>query len=478
MAKSMKRQAAKSVAWSAIERFSVQGVQFVLTIVISRLIAPSEYGLIAMLSVFMSLAQWFIDSGFSNALIQKKNRTEVDFCTVFYFNIVVAAVIYLLLFGSAPYIAAFYREPLLEVITRWMGLNIIISAFSIVQRAKLTIQLNFKMQAQVSFLSVVLSGVCGLAMAYKGFGVWALVAQGLLGSVLNTLFIWIFSRWMPSWCFSWHSFRLLFSFGSKLMLSGLLHTIYLNLYTLVIGRSYSAADVGFYNRSLSIAQFPSYNISSIITRAVYPLQCEMQHDGERLSYSFLQYLRLACYIIFPLSVGIGVLSRPLVLVLLTEKWISIAPLIFILSVAYMWYPVMVVNNQMLNVRGRSDYFLRTEVIKKIAAIAILIGSMPFGVEVLCWGLVFYNLLDMVISIYYTKKVITTGFRQQIRALAPTFFLTATMGAGVSLFLLMVTNIYIQLVGGMLVGVAIYVMLSYLFKVKEIGYLLSYIQKRK
>lgn len=478
MAESIKRQAAKGVAWSAVERFSVQGVQFVLTIVISRLIAPSDYGLIAMLSVFMSLAQWFIDSGFSNALIQKKNRTNVDFSTVFYFNIVVAVVIYLLLFWAASYIAAFYREPLLEDITRWMGLNIVISAFSIVQRAKLTIQLNFKMQAQFSFLSVVLSGICGLVMAYRGFGVWALVAQGLLSSVLNTLFIWVFSRWMPSWCFSWHSFRSLFSFGSKLMLSGLLHTIYLNLYTLVIGRSYSVADVGFYNRSLSIAQFPSHNISGIITRAIYPLQCEIQHDGEQLSRSFLQCLRMACYIIFPLSVGMGVLSRPLVLVLLTEKWISIVPLIFILCVAYMWYPVMVINNQMLNVRGRSDYFLRTEVIKKIAAIAILIGTMPFGVEVLCWGVVFYNLLDMVIGIYYTKKVITTGFRQQIRALAPAFLLTATMGGGVSLFLLMITNVYMQLMGGVLVGVAIYVLLSYLFRVKEIGYLLSYILKRK
>lgn len=477
MAESMKTQAVKGVAWSAIERFSMQGVQFVLTIVISRLVAPSEYGLIAMLGIFMSLAQWFIDSGFSNALIQKKDRTEIDFSTVFYFNIVVAVMVYLLLFGIAPCIAAFYNEPLLKIITRWVGLNIVISAFSIVQRAKLTIQMDFKIQAQVSFFSVVLSGVCGLIMAYKGFGVWALVMQGLLGSILNTLFIWVFSRWMPGWCFSWRSFRLLFSFGSKLMLSGLLHTIYLNLYTLVIGRSYSAADVGFYNRSLSIAQFPSQTISGIITRVIYPLQCEMQHDAERLSQSFLQYLRMSCYIIFPLSVGIGVLSRPLVLVLLTEKWIPIAFLIFTLCVAYMWYPVMVVNNQMLNVRGRSDYFLREEVIKKIAAIAILIVTMPFGVKVLCWGLVFYNLLDMVIGVYYTKKVITTGFGQQIRALLPAFLLTAAMGGVVSLFLLMVTNVYVQLVGGVLVGLATYALLSYLFRVKEIGYLLSYIQKK-
>ena len=287
MVDSLKKQAVKGVVWSAVERFSVQGIQFVLSIVIARLVAPSEYGLIAMLGIFMAIAQTFIDSGFSNALVQKKDRTEVDFSTVFYFNIVVALLVYLILYFSAPYIALFYKEPLLDIITKWVGVNIIISAFSIVQRAKLTIQLDFKTQAKASLISVVASGVLGIFFAYYGYGVWALVTQALLNNLLDTLLLWLFAHWMPKWKFSYQSFKQLFSFGSKLLLSGLLHSVYLNLYTLVIGRKYSATDVGYYNRSYSIAQYPSVNIVMIISRAIYPLQCEMQDDDERLTRSFI-----------------------------------------------------------------------------------------------------------------------------------------------------------------------------------------------
>ena len=375
MVDSLKKQAVKGVVWSAVERFSVQGIQFVLSIVIARLVAPSEYGLIAMLGIFMAIAQTFIDSGFSNALVQKKDRTEVDFSTVFYFNIVVALLVYLILYFSAPYIALFYKEPLLDIITKWVGVNIIISAFSIVQRAKLTIQLDFKTQAKASLISVVASGVLGIFFAYYGYGVWALVTQALLNNLLDTLLLWLFAHWMPKWKFSYQSFKQLFSFGSKLLLSGLLHSVYLNLYTLVIGRKYSATDVGYYNRSYSIAQYPSVNIVMIISRAIYPLQCEMQDDDERLTRSFIQYLRMSCYIIFPLMMGLAVLAKPLVLLLLTERWLPAAKLISILSIAYMWYPVMVINNQILNVKGRSDYFLKAEIVKKVLAVLILVITM-------------------------------------------------------------------------------------------------------
>lgn len=476
MADSLKKQAVKGVVWSAVERFSVQGIQFVLSIVIARLVSPSEYGLIAMLGIFMAIAQTFIDSGFSNALIQKKNRTEVDFSTVFYFNIAVALLVYLILYSSAPYIALFYKEPLLDVITKWVGVNIIISAFSIVQRAKLTIRLDFKTQAKASLISVVLSGICGVILAYYGYGVWALVMQALLNNLLDTFLLWIFARWMPKWEFSYQSFKQMFSFGSKLLLSGLLHTVYLNLYTLVIGRRYSATDVGYYNRSYSIAQYPSLNIVMIISRAIYPLQCEMQDDDERLSRSFIQYLRISCYVIFPLMIGLAVLAKPLVLVLLTEKWIAMSDLLSILCIAYMWYPVMIINNQMLNVKGRSDYFLKAEIIKKCVAVAVLLATMPFGVKVLCWGVLLYNILDMTIIILYTKKVINTGFGEQIKAIQSILGISAGMGIAVYLFLLTVSYAYVQLLGGIIVGGTTFILLSRIFKIKEFGYFLSYIKK--
>jgi O-antigen/teichoic acid export membrane protein len=324
VSESLKRQAVKGVAWSAVERFSVQGVQFVLSIILARLVAPAEYGLIAMLGIFLAIAQSFIDSGFSNALIQKKDRTETDYSTVFYFNIVVAGIVYGILFICSPYIAGFYKEPQLETITKWVGLTIVLSAFSMVQRAKLSIKLDFKTQTKASLLSVIVSGCIGITLAYQGFGVWALVIQALSSNLLNTLLLWIFAEWRPSLIFSWVSFKTLFSFGSKLLLGGLMHTIYMNLYTLVIGRQFNAVNVGYFNRSQSLAVFPSTNITDIINRVMYPSLCSIQDEEERLKNVFLRYLRIVSFIVFPLMVGLSVLSKPLIQVELTDKWLPAA----------------------------------------------------------------------------------------------------------------------------------------------------------
>lgn len=478
MSKSIKHQAVKGVMWSAVERFSVQGIQFVLTIIIARLVSPSEYGLIAMLGIFLAIAQTFVDSGFSNALIQKKDRTEVDFSTVFYFNIFIALIVYGILFVSAPSIASFYKEPALTIVTRWVGLSLILNGLSVVQRAKLTVRVDFRTQAKASLVAVIVSGLIGVLLAYQGYGVWALVFQTLSSSFLNTLLLWTFAKWLPLWCFSWGSFKSLFSFGSKLLLSGLLHTIYINLYSLVIGRRYSAMDVGFYNRSYQLAGFPSINIVGIITRAIYPLQCEMQDDDERLNASFIQYLRMSCYIIFPLMTVLGVLAEPLVRLLLTDKWLPSAELLSILCFAYMWYPVMVINNQILNVKGRSDYFLRAEILKKVVAIGILCATLPFGVRVLCWGIVLYNFLDMGIIIYYSRNVISTGYEEQARNIIPFFLLS--LGMGISIYLSQVfldgDMLLLRLALGCIVAFVIYILLGFIFRIREFQQVLLLIKK--
>lgn len=477
MSDSLKHQASKGVMWSAIERFSVQGIQFVLTIIIARLILPSEYGLITMLNVFLAIAQTFVDSGFSAALIQKKNRTEIDYSTIFYFNIVVSFIVYLLLFISAPFISLFYNEPDLILVTRWVGLNLVITGFSIVQRAKLTICLDFKTQAKASLIAVIISGLIGLLLAYQGYGVWALVFQTLSSSLLNTLLLWSFTKWTPLWFFSWKSFKSLFLFGSKLLLSGLLHTIYINLYSLVIGKRYSAMDVGFYNRSNQFASFPSINIAGIIIRAIYPIQCEMQNDDEMLKASFMQYLRMSCYIIFPLMTAVAVLSKPLIQLILTDKWLPSAELLSVLCFAYMWYPVIVINSQVLNVKGRSDYFLRAEILKKVVAIIILFATLPFGVRILCWGIVFYNIFDTVIIVYYVKKVICTGYWEQIYNIIPLFILSLMMGGGiyVSQWFLNESLLW-HLLFGCIVAFSSYVLLSFIFRVREFHQLLLNIEK--
>ena len=476
MSDSVKHRAVKGVMWSAVERFSVQGIQFVLSIVIARLVLPSEYGLIAMLGIFLAIAQTFVDSGFSNALIQKKDRTEVDYSTVFYFNILIALVVYGVLFISAPYIASFYREPELTVVTRWVGLNLLLNGLSIVQRAKLTVCVDFKTQAKASLIAVLMSGLVAVCLAYRDYGVWALVLQSLLSSFLNTLLLWIFSRWLPLWCFSWKSFRSLFSFGSKLLLSGLLHTIYINLYSLVIGRRYSAMDVGFYNRANQFSGFPSTNLVGIITRVIYSVQCELQDDTERLNRSFMCYLRVSCYIIFPLMTLLAVLSDPLIRFLLTDKWLPSAELLSILCIEYMWYPVMVINNQILNVKGRSDYFLRAEILKKVVAIAILCATLPFGVRGLGWGIVLYNFSDIGIIIYYSKKVISTGYMEQIKNIFPLFLLSLGMGMSAYIAQSMIKGSLPQLIIGGLVALFSYLLLGFLFKVRESRLLFSLIKK--
>ena len=413
------------VIWSAVERFSVQGVSFVLSIVISRLVTPAEYGLIAMLAIFMAVAQSFIDSGFGTALTQKKDRDETDFSTVFYFNIVISILLYGLLYLCAPLIARFYNQPELTEITRWVGLNLILISLSLIQRTRLSINLNFKIQAKVSLLAVILSGTIGVILAYHGWGAWALVYQTLSNNLLSTIFLWLAAKWHPMLVFSWRSFRRLFSFGSKILASGLLQTIYLNLYSLVIGKFYNPSDVGFYNRAYSISQYPSTNIVYILCRVMYPIQCEHQDDDKWLIENFIRYLRMACFIVFPLMMLLAVIARPLVLIVLTEKWLPSATLISILSLAYMWLPVMIINHQILSVKGRSDLFLKAEVIKKATAITILFATLPFGIKWLCWGVLIYNIFDVSLIIWFSKKVIDTGYMRQFKALLPITIVTAT-----------------------------------------------------
>lgn len=454
------------VIWSAVERFSVQGVSFILSLIIARLISPGEYGLIAMLSIFMAIAQTFVDSGFGNALIQKKDRNEIDYSTVFYFNIAIAILCYFIIFLCAPLIARFYNQPELTLVTRYVGLNLILSSLSIVQNTKLTLTLNFKLLSKISLISVIISGVLGIILAYYGWGVWTLVFQGLLNNALRTILLWIFAKWKPLLAFSVKSFVGLFNFGSKLLVSSLMHTIYLNLYSLVIGKFYNASDVGYYNRAYTISQYPSTNIVTVLSRAIYPVQCERQNDDVWLASSFSSYLRMACYLVFPMMSLLAVIAKPLVLLVLTEKWLPCAMLISILCAAYIWYPVLVINNQMLNVKGRSDLFLKAEIIKKVVAVAILIATLPFGIEWLCIGIVIYNLFDMTLIIWFAKKVINTGYRMQFFQILPIFLISVASSFLAIIVIALFKNLFLQTICGCLTFLLSYIILSRVFGFQE------------
>lgn len=254
---SLKQKTLSGVLWSCVERFSVQGIQFVIMVIMARILLPSDYGMIGMLAIFIAIAQTLIDSGFSNALIQKKDRSEIDYSTVFYFNIAVGIVLYFILFFSSPLIARFYNTPELTGLTRVLALNLFINSLAVVQRAILSIKIDFKTQAKASFSAAIISGIVGIVMAYTGFGVWSLAVQTVLNAFVNTVLLWIFSKWIPLKVFSFESFKKLFAFGSKLLASGLLDTIYRNIYTIVIGKKFASTDLGYFTRADQFAQFPS-----------------------------------------------------------------------------------------------------------------------------------------------------------------------------------------------------------------------------
>lgn len=464
---SLKQKTITGLFWSSVERFSVQAVQLIIQILIARILSPADFGVIGMLAIFIAISQSFIDSGFSNALIRKTDRTETDNSTVFYFNIAVGLVCYLILFFCAPFIAEFYKTPIIVPITRVLALGIVFNSLAIVQRALLTAKVDFKTQAKASFISVVISGTLGLYLAYNGYGVWALAIQTVVNGFFNTLILWILTKWKPQWVFSTTSFKEMFSFGSKLLLSGLIDTTYINIYTLVIGKIYTANDLGCYAQASNIANFPSTNITGIIGRVTFPLLCELQNNAEQLRYTYRKYLKLSAYIIFPLMIGLAALASPLLTTLLTNKWSSAIILLQIICLSMMWYPIHAINLNLLKVKGRSDLFLRLEIIKKIIGFTILCISVPFGVTWMCVGNILTSIFCLAINTHYTGILINLGFWRQMKDLLPSLLYSLTMGVIVIFVIPFFGNDVMKLVFGCITGFTYYFAISLITKSQEL-----------
>lgn len=458
----------KGMMWNAVERFSTQGIQFVLTIVIARLLSPEDYGLVAMIGIFMALAQTFIDSGFSNALIQKKDRTEADYCTMFYFNVFIALLLYALLFISAPWIARFYNQPQLVAVLRVLAISLVTNSLAMIQVTRLTIALAFKKLALISLSAVLASGLLAVWLATHGYGVWTLVFQTLALSTVWLLLLWLVARWYPRWHFSFASFHRLFSFGSRLLASNLLHTLYLNMYSLVIGKFFTSSTLGYFNRAYTLGQFPVQNFGNIVQKVLYPVQCRYQDDDEKFRQIFVNYLQLSSFILFPLMLGMSALARPLLLLLLTEKWLPAVPLLQIMCVSMMWYPIMQVNVQVLDAKGRSDYHLSAEIIKKILAVFILCATIPLGIYAVCCGMVFYSLLDIVVIVFYSRRLTAIGYKKQFKAVAPSFLLSAVMAGVVWGVVHQLDSVACQLLVGIPVGVVFYIVFAHILHFPELG----------
>lgn len=475
---SLKDQTVKGTLWGGLERFSVQGITFVVMVIMARILDPQDYGLVGMLAIFIAISQALVDSGFSQALIRKQNRTQTDNSTVFYFNIVVALVLYAILYVTAPLIAGFYRQPLLTDLTRVIGLSVVLNSLVVVQRALLTVKIDFKTQAKASITAAVISGTVGIVMAYTGFGVWAIAVQQLTSLSVNTLLLWIMSRWRPSWCYSWQSFREFFGFGSKLAVSGILDVVYNNLYLIVIGKVFNARDLGYYTRANQFANLPSSNMSGIIQRVTFPVLCTIQDEDERLAATYRRMLRVTAFIIFPLMLGLSAMARPTVLTLLGAKWAQAAPLLSILCLNMMWYPVHALNLNLLQVKGRSDLFLRLEVIKKGVGVALLCITIPMGLTAMCWGLVAYSLISLVINTHYTGRLIHVGLWVQMRDLAPVLIYSVTAAVMALAVMYFIPSQPLKLLAGIVTGLTSYAGIALLMHSPELGELRQLVLRKK
>ena len=477
----LKNRVINGLLWSVVERFALQGTQFILGIFIARLLTPQDYGLIGMIAIFLSISQSFIDSGFSQALIQKKDTNEKDFSTVFYFNLLIAISIYLILYFLAKPISLFYENSQLIAIIQVIGFNLIFSAFSIVPIAKLSKNLDFKTLTKSSLISVMISGAIAIYLAYQGWGVWVLVIQTLLKSFINSILLYTLLKWKPLFLFSKKSFDSLFSFGSKLLATGLLNAVYNNIYLIVIGKIYNANQLGLYTRADQFQQFASENITTIIQRVTYSALCSIQDKQEELERYYKKLIRLSAFVIFPLLIGLGAVAEPFIILILTEKWSGAIPFLQMLVFVGVTYPVHAINLDILKVKGKTNLFLKLEIYKKIVITIVLLATFSFGIKVMIIGQIVSSFLLLYLNTYYTKTLINYTFFNQLKDLLPTFLLSISMGLAVHFAILPIYSNILKLLVGILVGSIFYISFAFLFKfeeAKEVKNLISSMMNKK
>ena len=465
---SLKSKAAKGMAWNAIDRIAVQGINFFIGVVLARLLMPSDYGLIGMLAVFFAISQLFVESGFSNALIQKLDRTETDYSTIFYFNIIISLTFYLILFFTAPLIAQFYNAPELTLLTRVLSLNIPISSLAIVQQARLRIKLDFKTPALISLFSVFISGSLGVYLAYRGFGVWALVFQGLSASVVKTLFLFYFNKWMPQFVFSFASLKRLFNFSSRLLVAGFVSTIVNNLYSLLIGKIFTPQDLGFYTRAKQFPELLSNTISSVLQGVTYPILASLQNDTARMTSVYGRLMRMTVFVVMPFLTLFALLAEPFIRLVLTEKWMPIVPLIQWLCFARMITPISSLNLSILNAIGRSDLFLKVDISKLPMTVAALLITVPFGLKAVVIGHFVTSFIAFFMNAYYPGKMFKLGAIRQIREMMSVIFATLIMSVCVFGITQHISSDFFKLLAGITVGITVYLFSAYLMNIEELN----------
>lgn len=464
--------------WSFIENFSKQGVNFVIGIILARLLLPEQFGLVGMITVFIAVSTSFINSGFSQALIRKKDCSDVDYSTVFYFNLATAVFFIALLYVSAPAVATFFEEPQLVDILRVLSVALLFDALSMVQRTQLTKRIDFKLQTKLTVISDITSGIVAIIMAYMGFGVWSLIVRQLIGRSLYSALLWFYSKWVPLLVFSKDSFKELFGFGSKLLISGLLNTIFQNIYLIVIGKYFSASQLGFYTQADKFKKLPSNNINVTIQRVSYPVMAQLQDDPVALRAMFIRILKVTMFITLVLMMGLAATADSLILVLLGEKWATTIDYLQLLVFAGMFYPIQSLNINILNVHGRSDLTLKLAVIKKILQIPVIVLGVFYGIEVMIVGMIVNNAISYFLNSYWSKELIDLSSLGQLLEIMPSFLLSLVMGVILMSFnwIFDISPLF-MLILQILVGAIFILVCSELIKLKEYMLIKGIIIKR-
>ena len=464
--------------WRFLERFGAQGVTFVVSIILARLLDPEVYGIVAIVTVFTAILNVFIDSGLGNALIQKKDADDLDFSSVFFFNMFMCVMLYLLIFLAAPLIAKFYKMPELTAVIRVMSLIVIISGVKNVQQAYVSRHLLFKRFFFATLGGTIGAAVLGVWMAYKGYGVWALVAQGLFNAAVDTLILWLTVKWRPKLLFSFERFKGLFSFGWKLLVSQLIDTVYNNLRQLIIGKLYNADNLAFYNRGYMFPNVFVLNVNSAIDSVLFPVMSSAQDDVESVRAMTRRSIQVSSYLMWPIMLGIAAVSRPLVSVLLTEKWLPCVAYVIIFCISYAFLPMETANLNAIKALGRSDIFLRLTVIKKIIGFIILLATMWFGPLVMAASNLFFSVVNQIINAWPNRKLLNYSYGQQIADILPSMLLSGVMfGAAWCIQYLQLGN-FVTLLIQVMIGVAVYVIGSILLKNESFTYILSILKSRQ
>lgn len=458
--------------WSLIAQGGKQIVTFTISVVIARLVMPEQFGMIAMLGVFTSVANLFADVGLSTALTRKTDRSQTDCSTVYWFNIGSGTILYSILFICAPLIADFYDMVQLSAILRVSALTFIIGPLTGVHQTLLSAELNYRILTKVNLISLVISGLVGMLLAYLNFQVWALVIQNLTLYILSTIFVFNKVKWRPSFVFSRASFNEFFGFGSKLLASQMLNTLYNNITPLVIGKKYCAADLAYFNRANSLGNLTTTMPTGMLQSITFPMLCKLQHDDEALKNGYRRTLCLSAFIIFPACLGVGAVSYPLINTLYTEKWMFAAPLLSIMVFNLMWHPVHAINLNYLIVKGKSDLFLRIEIIKKIQGLIMLFITVPMGIEAMCYGGVISSIFSLFYNTYYTGKFLGMTIFSQLKDMSHILLLSGVMYICARLVANFMGNDMTSLICSIATGAIIYIGAALMFRFPEVKELMN------